>query len=245
MASRVAARLARRAAGPPSASVVGNTNRLVQQQGPTTASARRSFSSSATSGSSSGGSNTRSGLAGAAAVGAGAVLAATAAAAAGTALAVAEGSKSEGGGGGGGGGGSVETGGGAWGRRGMSQGKYSGLKKGEAGEGETVQGEDDKFFDPDYEYLMVRLLIYCSDGLSIAGLRARFDAVLSAAASRSHRTGRGGSLLFVLYMTWPCWSLCTCSHEMGRCVQDGSIARRTRGVRQTPKTDARRRTLVW
>lgn len=87
-------------------------------------------------------------------MGAGAVLAAAAAAAAGTALASAEGSsKSEGGGGGGG---SVETGGGAWGRRGMSQGKYYGLKKGEAGEGETVQGEDDKFFDPDYEYLMVR-----------------------------------------------------------------------------------------
>ncbi|CBJ49277.1 conserved unknown protein [Ectocarpus siliculosus] len=60
-----------------------------------------------------------------------------------------------GGGGGGGGGGPTETGGGAWGRRGMSQGKYYGLKQGDAGAGETVQGEDDKFFDPDYEYLMV------------------------------------------------------------------------------------------
>ncbi|CAM9279723.1 unnamed protein product [Ectocarpus sp. 12 AP-2014] len=37
----------------------------------------------------------------------------------------------------------------------MSQGKYYGLKQGDAGAGETVQGEDDKFFDPDYEYLMV------------------------------------------------------------------------------------------
>eukprot|EP00904_Undaria_pinnatifida_P003812 jgi/Undpi1/13431/HiC_scaffold_8.g03090.m1 len=47
-----------------------------------------------------------------------------------------------------------ESGGGAWGRRGMSQGKYYGLKKEEA-DGMTVQGEDDKFFDADYAYLMV------------------------------------------------------------------------------------------
>lgn len=47
-----------------------------------------------------------------------------------------------------------ESGGGAWGRRGMSQGKYYGLKK-EEGDGMTVQGEDDKFFDADYAYLMV------------------------------------------------------------------------------------------
>eukprot|EP00903_Cladosiphon_okamuranus_P010423 g9859.t1 len=105
------------------------------------------------SSSSSSSSNATSSVASVAALGAGAVVAAGAAAAAGTALVLAEGSKS--GGGGRGGGGSVETGGGAWGRRGMSQGKYYGLKKGEAGEGETVQGEDDKFFDPDYEYLMV------------------------------------------------------------------------------------------
>eukprot|EP00752_Nemacystus_decipiens_P008897 g7942.t1 len=150
MASRLAARLARRAAGPTSTAVVGNTNRLLREQDLISASARRS-SSSASYGSSDG-SNASSSLAGVAAMGAGAVLAA-AAAAAGTALAVAEGGKSEGSGGGGGG--SVETGGGAWGRRGMSQGKYYGLKKGQAGEGETVQGEDDKFFDPDYEYLMV------------------------------------------------------------------------------------------
>lgn len=161
MASRLAARVARRAAGPTRTAVGGNTNRLVRQQGPTLTSTRRS-SSSASSGSSDS-SNATSSLAGVAALGAGAVLAA-AAAAAGTALAVAEGGKSEGGGGGGGG--SVETGGGAWGRRGMSQGKYYGLKKGEAGEGETVQGEDDKFFDPDYEYLMVRLvLLYSCVGL--------------------------------------------------------------------------------
>lgn len=50
-----------------------------------------------------------------------------------------------------------ESGGGAWGRRGLSQGKYHHLKKGDASHGEEVQGEDDKFFDPDYEYLMVRL----------------------------------------------------------------------------------------
>ena len=36
----------------------------------------------------------------------------------------------------------------------MSQGKYYGLKK-EEGDGMTVQGEDDKFFDADYAYLMV------------------------------------------------------------------------------------------
>lgn len=47
-----------------------------------------------------------------------------------------------------------ESGGGAWGRRGMSQGKYYGLKK-EEGDGMAVQGEDDKFFDADYAYLMV------------------------------------------------------------------------------------------
>ncbi|CAN0036717.1 unnamed protein product, partial [Ectocarpus fasciculatus] len=89
---------------------------------------------------------------GSAALGTVAALGAAAAisAAVGTALVVAEG-----GAGGGGGGGSPETGGGAWGRRGMSQGKYYGLKQGQAGAGETVQGEDDKFFDPDYEYLMV------------------------------------------------------------------------------------------
>lgn len=53
-----------------------------------------------------------------------------------------------------------ETGGGAWGRRGMTQGKYYGVAKktGEGSDAEPVQGEDEKFFDPDYEYLMVSSL---------------------------------------------------------------------------------------
>lgn len=61
-----------------------------------------------------------------------------------------------------------ESGGGAWGRRGMSQGKYYGLKKEEA-DGMTVQGEDDKFFDADYAYLMVRMLP-CPGSLFILSL---------------------------------------------------------------------------
>ncbi|CAM9792779.1 unnamed protein product [Scytosiphon promiscuus] len=146
MASRLVSRVARRAAvGPaPSSSSASTANRLplLNQQ----SSLKRRSSSSAAQ---------RTGTCG---VGSAALRAAAAlgaaAAAAGATLVVAEGRKEEGGGGGGGGG-SPETGGGAWGRRGMSQGKYYGLKKGEASEGETVQGEDDKFFDPDYEYLMV------------------------------------------------------------------------------------------
>ncbi|CAM9394313.1 unnamed protein product [Ectocarpus sp. 6 AP-2014] len=139
--SRLAAGMARRAAG---LSTIGNSNRLILRQ---------QSSSSSSSRSKCGGGG---GGGGSAALGTVAALGAAAAmsAAVGTALVVAEGGAG-GGGGGGGGGGPAETGGGAWGRRGMSQGKYYGLKQGDAGAGETVQGEDDKFFDPDYEYLMV------------------------------------------------------------------------------------------
>lgn len=48
-----------------------------------------------------------------------------------------------------------ESGGGAWGRRGSSHGRYY-SPKGEDGESSTMPAEEDKFFDPDYEYLMVR-----------------------------------------------------------------------------------------
>lgn len=48
-----------------------------------------------------------------------------------------------------------ESGGGAWGRRGSSHGKYYTAKR-EDGDNATMPGEEEKFFDPDYEYLMVR-----------------------------------------------------------------------------------------
>lgn len=146
--SRLAAGMARRAAG---ITTIGNSNRLILRQ---------QSSSSRTCGG-GGGSAARGTVA---ALGAAAAISA----AAGTALVVAEGGA--GGGGGGGGGSPAETGGGAWGRRGMSQGKYYALKQGEAGVGETVQGEDDKFFDPDYEYLMVRVstLLYIHSSSSHA-----------------------------------------------------------------------------
>lgn len=47
-----------------------------------------------------------------------------------------------------------ESGGGAWGRRGSSHGKYHSPKR-EDGDNAAMHGEEEKFFDPDYEYLMV------------------------------------------------------------------------------------------